>query len=406
MRDLPLQNLLHQLHSQAATGEHLEVLGKQAAAEWCQGKHKNLTDAVAGTVKHAGLAPEQVRRVVEFANVAAFNREFQKEAAPHRVITFPGGPADAGLILQDLNDRGAVATYTRGLSDYHGPPPERMKTASAQAEAALVDSFAGDSLGDPIDNPLGAAIDTWDKLSAIRDRLTTELGGLEVMFHDLTERLFHEVKQATLNGASLGEILQAWETVAPDGQYIKIAFSHLAPRLLTNGVFPSLVAMEHSLDKIASARTVNPRHPIVSEFSDFCEALSKLAETRATRDVVVEHIAPIQQLLKIAASGGLLPEAWRAYKGVVGDVGRHVGNAVEAVYNNPAAPGVVGDKANKAFQVAAKYVAPALATRHVYKNYVEPNPVYQTVSQEVSGALLPNTPGTAQFYGGYGGYGY
>jgi hypothetical protein len=123
MHDLPLQNFLQQLHSRVVSGEHLEVLGKQAAAEWCRGNHKTLTDAVTDTVKHAGLSPEQVRRVVEFTNVAAFNREFQKEAAPHSVVSFSGGPADAPTILKDDRNDGMVPwcpTVAPGLSRLPG----------------------------------------------------------------------------------------------------------------------------------------------------------------------------------------------------------------------------------------------------------------------------------------------
>lgn len=391
------QSVQH-LQPRAVSGEHLEVLGKEAAAAWCQGKYKDLSDAVIQTVKQASLSSEQVRRVIEFTNIAAFNREFQKEAAPHRVVSFSGGPADPSAIIKEINDHGAVTSYDRGLSDYHSPPPERTKVASPQAEAAFDELLARPSAPEyPMSNPLEAAIDTWDKLSAARDRLTTELDGLEVMFHDLKDRVFYEVKQAALNGASLGEIVQAWQTVSPGEEYIKVAFTYLTPRLIENGVFSSVAQMSHSLDKTASARVVNPRHPLVTEFGDFCEALSKLAETRATRDVVVEHIAPIQQFLKIAASGGLLPEAWRAYKGVLGDVGHHVGRAAEAVYNDPNAPGAIADKANKAFQFTGKYVVPAIAASKL-KDRLDQSPTFQAVTN----AILPNTPGTSQFYAGYG----
>ena len=69
MHDLPAVFLLQQEHAKAKSGEELEGFGKQAAWQYVTGKAPTLNEAVVETIKHAGLSPEQVKRVIEFANV-------------------------------------------------------------------------------------------------------------------------------------------------------------------------------------------------------------------------------------------------------------------------------------------------------------------------------------------------
>ena len=128
MHDLPSTTLLQQAHARPVTGEELEVFGKKAAATYACGTCGTLTEAVVETVKHAGLSPEQVKRVVEFTNQNAYLAEFKKEGSPHKYIEFDGGPANPAGVIQDLNDGGGGTVFDRGVADY-GSPPTAMKTA-------------------------------------------------------------------------------------------------------------------------------------------------------------------------------------------------------------------------------------------------------------------------------------
>ncbi len=132
MNDLPSIALLQQSHAVPKSGEELEVMGKYAASQYIGGKQKTLNDAVVGTVKHAGLSPEQVRRVIEFANTAAYLSEFNKEGSPSRYVDFAGGPADPGEVLRELNSGGGGTVFDRGLADYSMPMAELSKAASAR----------------------------------------------------------------------------------------------------------------------------------------------------------------------------------------------------------------------------------------------------------------------------------
>lgn len=303
MSDLPSAGIFQQSHAHPRSGEDLEVLGKHAAADWASGRHKSLTEAVTATVKKAQLSPEQVKRVVEFANTSAFLSDFKKEGASS-VVDFPGGPADASEILKDLNDGGGGSVFDKGSLDYNSPPAE-TKTSSAYDDTKLAELFgAGPSPELPYQNPMGEVIELKDKLAGAEQHLQTRISGLEIMYADLADRVYHQVKQAALEGTTLGEIMQAWETVAPSQDYIKVAFTLITPRLLREGVFHRVEDMTASIDKTAGARIANPEHPLIVEFSDFCATLSKLAESREARTELRDHLQNLTAYLKHAGALG------------------------------------------------------------------------------------------------------
>ena len=134
MQDLPAVTLLQQSHAIPKSGEELEVLGKAASKKFVSGQSGTLNEAVVETVKHAGLSPEQVKRVIEFANTSAFLSDFHKEGGAHKYVEFHGGPADPAEVLRDLNDGGGGNVFDRGLADYSYDPP---KTASVM-ELSLI----------------------------------------------------------------------------------------------------------------------------------------------------------------------------------------------------------------------------------------------------------------------------
>ena len=131
MHDLPSVMLLQQSHAVPRSGEELEVLGKYAAKKYIEGACGNLSDAVVETVKHAGLSPEQVKRVVEFANTDAYLTEHRKEGEA-KYVTFEGGPADPAEVLRDLNDGGGGTVFDRGLADYSLPPLSKTASSTRQ----------------------------------------------------------------------------------------------------------------------------------------------------------------------------------------------------------------------------------------------------------------------------------
>lgn len=145
-----------QRQARPVSGGELEQMGKSAAERWSVGAYPSLHEAVVGTVKCARLSPEQVKRVVEFANTTAYLTEFRKEGMGHKYIDFgEGGPANPSTVLQDLNDGGGGTVFDTGktaslsVNAYATPPKPynpldgEEKVAVTLAEVGLAGLAAG-----------------------------------------------------------------------------------------------------------------------------------------------------------------------------------------------------------------------------------------------------------------------
>lgn len=474
MHDMPSITLLQQSHAIPKTGEELEVLGKYAAKQYAAGTCGTLNEAVVETVKHAGLSPEQVRRVIEFANVNAYLTEFGKEGSAHKYIEFHGGPADPAEVLRDLNDGGGGTVFDRGLADY-SIQPEAPKTAAIRetnlsvvrdalrakaelekvarmyvggpsaldiaadmgsdalrpyqvpnyggfdpfgesqkkmqvrmlssmtgrqpvvvkhgsadlnfnpAETALEQAFAAEDQPYPYANPYQDSYEMRDKLAGAADHMTSQLSGLEVAFHDTLGQVYHQVKQASLEGMELGQILAAWEYVVPDAAYVKTAFAHIGPRLVEDGVFPGLDAVGASLQKTAHVGVLNKQHPLVGTMADYCMVLNKLAETRVARDELIQERNRLDGFIqKVGAAA-------QTIKKVLDVAGKGTGGATELIGKalvGGATPGV-----QRAAQIAhyaphaAALIGGGLAAKDVGERIR-----YSKPGRYVAGLALPKSP--------------
>ena len=319
MTDRPSQMDLQQRAARTVAASDLEMLGKRASACWAGGQFKTLGEAVVDAVKLAGLGPEQVRRVIEFANTDAFLEAFHKMGSGHRYVDFGQGVlADPREVLRDLNDGGGGQVFDRGTADYDGPPAD--KTASdhnPEAELAMWAAFSKQANADiPMANPSGWVWDYRDKLAGATQHLTATLSGLELAYQDCALDLYQQVKQAALEGMDLGQVVRAWSCCTDDPTYVKVAFQLIAPRLLRDQAFDSLESINRSIEKTGSARLVNPDHPLVQSFAGYCEVLTKTAEIRQQRDRVADKLAQINHA--IGRCGGDVDKLAGAVSSVMG----------------------------------------------------------------------------------------
>lgn len=379
MEDLPTSLLTQQENARSRTGEELETFGKHAASLYLRQRCGTLSEAVVETIKTAGLAPEQVRRVVEFANTDAYLKKFASEGPGHKVVNFKGGPASFPDVLRDLNDGGGGTVFDKAasVSDYRLPPPDVAALASRNLErmgfmeSKLAEAFHVEEVPLPFEEPLREAADMKDKVAGLYDQANYELSGLETRYMDVCDLLFNQVKQASLEGVPLGHVLTIWHTINPDPEFCKAAFAMLTPRLVENEVFHSPVAVASSLEKTAGVGMVNQAHPIVGIYEDFCGTLTKMAATRAVRDEAAEQLDVLSNFLKKAnaASAGQtvkeiashIPKAWGAVTGATARASKPVAEFVE---------GAIGPRAAWAAERAVKYaphIATGLAGEEVYQ---------------------------------------
>jgi len=397
MSDLPSSLLLQQSHARSISGEDLETFGRQAAEKYASGTP--LTQAVVETVKKAGLSPEQVRRVTEFANTETFLREFKKEGSEHRVVNFDGGPADYSRVLQDLNDGGGGTVFDYGNSDYSHEPSKKASVRD-DFEVKLASMFEVGSTALPYAEPLRDAMDLKDKLAAVYDEIAHELSTGENVFGDISDYLYNQVKQAALNGASLGDVVQVWSLLSPDPIFIKTAFQMVTPRLVSDGVM-SRADLNDSIAKTAHNVTPNPEHPLVDGFQAYCESLNKLAALRQVQGELEAGLDSISTFLKQAGSEGVLTKVWRGSKGVAQWaaplVRKGVATVAEPFIGSEVARNV-GRGAGWATEHVPEAVA-ALAAEDFYKKHIKYSPAVHTASNFLQSRIPYTEPWMVREYG-------
>jgi hypothetical protein len=336
------------------------MFGKEAADKYLCGAFGTLSESVVATIKTAGLAPEQVRRVIEFTNTEAFLKEFKKEGSKHKVIEFDGGPANYSDVLKDLNDGGGGTVFDTGSGDYNMPPPDSAKTAAANLtrlgyeDEKLASAFEVPESSLPYAEPFQESMDLKDKLAGAYNEVSYDISVLEVEYLGAIDDLFCQVKQAALAGTSLGQVVQAWSTVPVDESFVKAAFEQISPKLLENEVFPGKEAIGDSLMKTAHAGIVNPGHPLVGSYQVFCGTLTKLADRRQVQGELEEALDQISTFLKKAGVARSIL-----------DVAREIASKANKV------SGPVGNTVGGATGTAVKYSPHVLAAAVAHKGYTE-----------------------------------
>lgn len=347
MSDMPKQTLIQQSNARPVSPAHLETLGKTASRRYREQAHETLREAVVEVVKEARLSPEQVRRVVEFANQDAYIKEFEK-AGSTRVVHFEGGPASPNDVLQDLNDGGGGTVFDTGDGDYSLTPKTAMqKTAAEESPGGTgyftryEDDFWGQfktaGADIPYANPLQELHEAWHLLTKKAEIAADALTKLEFDFEDASENLYQQVKQATLAGTSLGDVAVAWGAARDaDLSMVKAAFMLVGPRLVQEGVLSSDAQLADSLQKTAHRKgRVNTDHALPQAFREFTDVMGKFAEATQSRDEYQSGADRAAQLLKEAGLGGAL--------GAIGRGVTAVSKGIDSV-SKPVAKALVGDE--------------------------------------------------------------
>ena len=281
----------------------LEAMGKRAAARFSE-CNTPLNEAVVSVVKEAMLSPEQVKRVCEFANTAAYLSEFEK-AGEVRNITFDGGPANPSVVLKELNDGSSPAIHQVKSAEYE-PPTSHYKVSRASDsvlaeafgvsagmdKAASVDHFARASAAEEI-------ADMKVRLDAVHDDLMSKLSHSGVLFDDVKDDLYSSVKHELSGGTSLGDVASAWASYG-DVNQIKEAMNLVQRRLFHDHIMdPEQIGA--SLQKTASVGSVpNPEHPVVERFLALTKVAYEHRKLKAAIGIINEQRREVNERLGIA----------------------------------------------------------------------------------------------------------
>jgi len=296
---------LQQQKARPIDPEELEMMGKRAAALY-RDSGLDLSNAVVEIVKEARLAPEQVKRVCEFANTTAYLDEFEK-AGSVRNVTFEGGPADPGRILRDLNDGSSPAIQHVESSDY-ATPVGSYKTAgksmSKIAAAFGVPEGSMEKTAEAVNhhslhaNPVEDVYDLKLALEATRQDLLSKLATSGVIYGDVSNDLCSAVVEEVRSGTSLGDVARACASFTDDVPLHKQAMVVIGEYLRDTKVM-SPGALGDSLRKVASAGVIpDPKHPVIERFVAFTKVADGHRRLQMGVNVVDEELSKVNQKLK------------------------------------------------------------------------------------------------------------
>jgi hypothetical protein len=284
--------------------EQLELMGKKAASLYGQ-CGTDLSEAVVEVTKEARLAPEQVKRVCEFANTSAYLNEFEK-GGEVRNVTFSGGPADPGKVLRDLND-GAHPAVNHVKEAGYEPPTGHYKIAGAN-DHLLAGMFGVSSdlekvaevLSPPDHNARYEQVDeVYDlrvKLAGARDHLRSKCISSGVLFNDVRGDLCKEAEQVVAGGSSLGDVARALAPFSPNLFLLKTAMTEIGQHLSEKG--HSTTDLGSSLTKTAGRSVPNPKHPLITTFTTFTKVATEHRKLETAVGLIDEQLEAVNARLK------------------------------------------------------------------------------------------------------------
>lgn len=224
----------------------LEALGKQAA-ELSETSGLSMTQAVVQTLGHEKLNSEQVRRVVEFANVEAFNRKFASLAGTHKIVHIDHGPADPVQVYQTLQ----AHTKRASIEDEYGLPPYyEPQKVSFHGTDRLAAGYVAD------------IVELRERLKSAHEEVAQNLEAAQWQLTEQLEQLAGEVKRASLQGAAPAELLEAWIRV--DDKLAAMAYKQLLPFMVDSNT------------KVAG-RSIRPDTQVVRSFEGWAKTAREYA---------------------------------------------------------------------------------------------------------------------------------
>lgn len=297
----------------------LKEMGK-SAADLSTVSGIPMDEAVTRKLSSLQLSEEQVRRVVEHANIAAFRNKHASMQAPNRVVDFDAGPADPSVVWDKLqasqsfgDDRPPIDLSP---SDYAAEPVLKMASAP-ELDLGLEEV--------PADSPEVAfrkLASLHAQLEQAHEILSSDKANAGLSMREHLEDLVDRVKSASLEGATYHELVGAWEAAEP--RWV--------------GVAVRACALEPEAGKIASHRRINPEAPVVSVYAEFAKAASDYTTRhQAVMDIEQRLVAVTEaanELAKVAGLGSMLSAGRRglakATSKVAPGLNRSVGSAAKA----------------------------------------------------------------------------
>lgn len=255
----------------------------------------SLNDAVVNAIGREDLGPEHARRVCEFANQEAFQREWEKGGSV-RNVEFEGGPADPAVVLREMHD--GARPDTLRVSDYD-EPPVKVARADRRVEEEIFGKYAQPMIH-PSEVPSGIPDIHRLRQTAVgaREHIMSKLSSLEVSREIVARELGDAVTDAVLSGNSLHKIASAWSHFCSRQDMFKEALDVSIAHMRERGVKVDEESEKQAFAKPAG-QIPNPRHPLIEKFVGFTKVAQQINVLRKATQVVGEQLPAIDGALGV-----------------------------------------------------------------------------------------------------------
>lgn len=291
--------------------ESLEMMGKQAANMFLEGKGVSLNDAIAKLAGgHHDISTEQIKRVVEFANTQVYLAKHDQDKTAGAETSYPQFElADAGRIVQDLSDGARPTIVTQTDIDYNRLA-KKEKVSSVQTERELAELFKTASEEKDysqetiVNNVMGAK----DALIGLRGVLGERYDQHLELFKEATAEFYTYVKRHILDGGSIGEVMAALKPLGIQDEVVQ----PVVQQLLTEKVAkPQDLKAQVKEASAHDGRLVDEKHPIIQTYAGIMTAWDEMKTASAALEDVENHLTEVQDFIKKAyftkeSIGGLL----------------------------------------------------------------------------------------------------
>lgn len=304
MRDELTQYLLSDRKTHARISpEALELMGKQAANMFLD-EGLPLNGSIAKlAAAHDDINPDQVKRVVEFANQAVYLGLHDKAKTAGAKESYPQfALADAGLILQGLSKQASPDRQPQVDTDYGRAPARHEKLASITADNLLADLFKTKEAADldyTKESVINDIVSVKEDLTSLRDHLTHSAAQLDVMHKEAQEEFYDLVKRHLLDGNSFADVVAAARIPGVPQEKIAAALQPFVVRLMKEKVASptKLRAQVEGFEKVAH-RIVNEEHPFVTSFRAYLTANSEIEKVAVGLEEVEVELGRVNAFIR------------------------------------------------------------------------------------------------------------
>jgi len=248
-----------------------------------------LTDAVIQVIKGEPVNAHHIQRTCEFANHAAYQKEWKK-GGDVRIIEFDGGLADPKDVARAL---GKQAAKVPTMSDYTQKPTGKAKEVVREDPLEAAFRLPKEKVAAVKNPPDLAQLQT--NVARLQNFFRPKLAKASLNCEEASRTLVREVRSAIMNGEAMNKIASAWNAVG-DLATVKAAIDIVRPVCEMD---LGEQGFEMELAKTASSdREPNPDHPLMIAFSEFEKTAKAYSLMHHTMAGVNEQSDQIKELCR------------------------------------------------------------------------------------------------------------